>query len=229
MFSLVYAATNTAYCYALISLELAESRILHAAPADTRPRTPLVSFCTVQLRTLCATRFLATLCLSTTSGPGPRELPDFWGVHGLPPCPIPQKGSGSTNIGKWTKYPHREMGKTFSPSYSSSQITYVEAKARKFYRFHKERIAFTASTSLPTTKWNAIGRYQKSPLTTYWVSSFIVPTQQSVGNDLNVVLVVKIAKSISSDFYLTNSRKIFKLKVDVCSKRFLTRICTFSS
>ena len=53
VFSLTYIATDTAYCQVLISLELAESRILAPAPADTRPRTPLVSFCTVQLRTFC--------------------------------------------------------------------------------------------------------------------------------------------------------------------------------
>ena len=46
-------------------------------PVDTRPRTPLISFCTVQLRTLCAAHSLATLCLSTTSGPDPGELPGF--------------------------------------------------------------------------------------------------------------------------------------------------------
>ena len=64
VFFLVYAATDTAYCYALTSLGLAESRILPAAPADTRSRTPLISFCTVQLQTLCAACSLATLCLS---------------------------------------------------------------------------------------------------------------------------------------------------------------------
>ena len=47
VFSVVCAATDTAYCQILISLGLAESRILPAAPADTRPRTPLISFCTV--------------------------------------------------------------------------------------------------------------------------------------------------------------------------------------
>ena len=46
---------------------------------DTRPRTSLISFCTVQLRTLSAAHFLATLCLFTTSGPDPGELSDFWG------------------------------------------------------------------------------------------------------------------------------------------------------
>ena len=51
----------------LIFLGLAESRILLAVPADTRPRTPLISFCTVQLRILCSTHFLTTLCLLTTS------------------------------------------------------------------------------------------------------------------------------------------------------------------
>ena len=56
---------------------LAESRILPAAPADTCPRTPLMSFCTVQLRTLSATRFLAILCLSTNSGPDPGEFRGF--------------------------------------------------------------------------------------------------------------------------------------------------------
>ena len=59
------------------SVGLAESRILPAVPADTRPRTPLISFCTVQLWTLCVARSLATLCLSTISCPGPRELPGF--------------------------------------------------------------------------------------------------------------------------------------------------------
>ena len=72
---------------------IAESRILHAAPVDTRPRTPLISFCTVQLRTLCAARSLATLCLSTTSGPGPGELPGFWGSMVSRHAPIPRKGS----------------------------------------------------------------------------------------------------------------------------------------
>ena len=44
------------------------------ASVDTRPRTPLISFCTVQLRTLCAAHSLATLYLFTTSGPDPGEL-----------------------------------------------------------------------------------------------------------------------------------------------------------
>ena len=77
--SLVFAATDTAFFQVLISLGLAESKILPAAPVDTRPRTPLISFCTVQLQTLCAAHSLATLCLFTTSGPDPGELPGFWG------------------------------------------------------------------------------------------------------------------------------------------------------
>ena len=52
----------------LISLGLAESRILPAAPADTRSRTPLISFCTVQLRTLCAAYF-STSVLSVSLRP----------------------------------------------------------------------------------------------------------------------------------------------------------------
>ena len=42
-----------------------------------RLRTPLISFCTVQLWTLCVTRSLAIFCLSTTSVPGPVEFPHF--------------------------------------------------------------------------------------------------------------------------------------------------------
>ena len=60
-------------------LGLAELKILPAAPVDTRPRTPLISFYTVQLRTLCAAHSLATLYLFTTSGPDPGELLGFWG------------------------------------------------------------------------------------------------------------------------------------------------------
>ena len=79
IFPLVFAATDTAYCYALMSVGLAESKILPAPPANTRPGTPLISFCTVQLRTFCTARSLTIFCLYTTSGPGPGELPSFWG------------------------------------------------------------------------------------------------------------------------------------------------------
>ena len=47
----------------LIFLGLAESRILPAVPADTRPRTPLISFCTVQRRTLRRSIFGDSLSL----------------------------------------------------------------------------------------------------------------------------------------------------------------------
>ena len=74
---------------------LAESRILLAAPVETRPRTPPISFCTVQLRTLFAAHSLATLCLCTTSGPDPGELPGLWGSMVFRHAPIPWKGSGN--------------------------------------------------------------------------------------------------------------------------------------
>ena len=92
--SFVYAATDTAFCEVLISLGLADTRILPAAPVDTRPRTPLISFCTVQLRTLCAAHSLATLCLCTTSGPDLGELPGFWCSMVFRYAPIPRKRSG---------------------------------------------------------------------------------------------------------------------------------------
>ena len=97
VFSLVYAATDTAFCLVLIFLGLAESRILPAESADTRPRTPLISFCTVHLRTLCAAHSLASLCLFTTSGLGPGEFPGFWGSMVHRHAPIRRKGLGNNN------------------------------------------------------------------------------------------------------------------------------------
>ena len=70
----------------LLSLELEESRILYAAPAAIRSRSPLNTFCTVQLRTLWQ------LSVSTTSGPGPWEFPGFWGPMVFCHAPIPRMG-----------------------------------------------------------------------------------------------------------------------------------------
>ena len=95
VFFVVFAATDTAYCQALVSLGLAEFFL--AAPVDTRPRTPLISFCTVQLRTLYAAHSLATLCLSTTSASGPEKFPGFWGSMVFRHVPIPSKGSDNNN------------------------------------------------------------------------------------------------------------------------------------
>ena len=93
--SLVFAATDTAFCWVLISLGLAESRILPAAPVDTRPRTPLISFCTVQLRTLCAAHSLSTLYLSIYDlWSRPWGVSRLLGSHGVPSCPHPSEGVG---------------------------------------------------------------------------------------------------------------------------------------
>ena len=81
----------------LRSSYLSRLRILPAAPADTRPWTSFISFCTVQLRTPCAAHSLATLCLSTTYGPGPGKLHGFWGSTVFRHAPIPRKGSGNRN------------------------------------------------------------------------------------------------------------------------------------
>ena len=94
---LVFAATNTACCSAFVLLGLAKSGILHATLADIRPRTPLISFCTVQLRILCSTRSLATLSLRKTSGLSPGELPGFWGSMVFHHTPIPRKRLGNNN------------------------------------------------------------------------------------------------------------------------------------
>ena len=96
VFFLVLTATDTAFCYTLISLELAESRILQAAPVITRPRILLIPFCTVQLRALCAVRSLATLCILTSS-PGPDKLLGLWRSLFFRQGPNPRKVSGSIN------------------------------------------------------------------------------------------------------------------------------------
>ena len=51
--------------------------------------------CTVQLETLCVARSLAILYLFATSGPGPRELPGFWGSMVFRHAPILRKGSSN--------------------------------------------------------------------------------------------------------------------------------------
>ena len=83
--------------YTRVSLGLAESRILWAAPADIRLRTLFISFSTVQLWILCTARYLETLCLSIASSPGPKELPDFWGSMVFCHAIIPRKVSGNNN------------------------------------------------------------------------------------------------------------------------------------
>ena len=50
-----------------------------------------------QLRTICAAYSLATLCLSTISGPDPGELPGFWGLMVFLHAPIRRRGSGNNN------------------------------------------------------------------------------------------------------------------------------------
>ena len=70
-------------------------KCLLAVPADTCPRTLLISFCTVQLRTLCTAHSLATLYPCTTSDPDPGELLGFWGSMVFRHAPIRRKGSGN--------------------------------------------------------------------------------------------------------------------------------------
>ena len=106
--SLIFTATDTAF-YVLISLGLAESIIFPGVPLDICPRTPLISFCTVQQWTFCSTHSLATLCLSTTSGPDPGELPGFWSSMVFCHAPIPQKGSGKQQQQQKSGYKKTEV------------------------------------------------------------------------------------------------------------------------
>ena len=68
--------------------------MLPAAPVDTRPRTPLILFCTVQLRSLCAAHSYGDSLSLYDLWPEPGELPSFWGSMVFRHAPIPRKGPG---------------------------------------------------------------------------------------------------------------------------------------
>ena len=56
-----------------------------------------LSFCTVQLRTLCPPCFLAIFCLSTTSSPCPGEFPGYRCSMVFRDALIPREGLGNNN------------------------------------------------------------------------------------------------------------------------------------
>ena len=91
-FSLVFAATDTSYCLALISLGLAESRILLEAPADTRPRTPLISFSNVQQQNICAAGALWRLSVSLLRLVQTLGSCSAFGLHDLSRCSHSSEG-----------------------------------------------------------------------------------------------------------------------------------------
>ena len=72
---------------------------------NTRLRTLLISFCTVQLQTFCAAYSLATLSFSLTSGPDPEELPGFWGSMVFHHVPFLGRGQVITTIFSVSDFP----------------------------------------------------------------------------------------------------------------------------
>ena len=70
--------------------------------------------CTVQLRTLCVARSLAIFCLSTTSGPGPEELPGCWSFMVFHHQLIPRKGRVTTTTAKLKLQTHYYVTKGVS-------------------------------------------------------------------------------------------------------------------
>ena len=74
---------QTQHSASRIFLELAQSIILHVVPVIIRPKTPFISFCTVQtIDSLRCLLFGNSLSLSGLwSSPG--ELLGLWGLHGL--------------------------------------------------------------------------------------------------------------------------------------------------
>ena len=94
--SLIFAETDTAYCLALISLELVKSKILHAAPVFIRPRTSLISSCTVQLWRLCSSLTGNSLSLYDLWC-RPWRVAGFWDSIVFCHAPILRKGLGINN------------------------------------------------------------------------------------------------------------------------------------
>ena len=89
VFSLVFAATDTAFFQVLISLGLAESRILPAAPLDT---SHLILHCpaTDSWRRSLFGDSLSLYDLWSR----PWRVAQLLGLHGLPPCPHPSERVG---------------------------------------------------------------------------------------------------------------------------------------
>ena len=77
----------------LLSLESAESRILHAQPEYTRHWTLVILFFTVQLRCLCAACFFTTLCLYDLRFK-PWGVARLLGLHGVLPWSDTSEGVG---------------------------------------------------------------------------------------------------------------------------------------
>ena len=61
---------------------------------DTRPRTPFISFCIVQLRTLCAARFFGDFLSLYDLWSRPWGVARLLELHGLPPCSHPSEWVG---------------------------------------------------------------------------------------------------------------------------------------
>ena len=90
--------------------------------ADTRPRTPLISFCTIQLRTFCAAHFLATLSLSTTSGSDPGELPGFWSPWSSAMPPSLGRGGVINDNNNYNRYPFSSLCQKMNDNSSATDF-----------------------------------------------------------------------------------------------------------
>ena len=97
VFSLIYAANEHSLLLSSYLSRIGKMRILPAMTVWTLVPGHLSSHSALSSYRLCAAHPLATLCLSTTFGPGPGELPSFLGSMVFHHVPIPWKGSGDNN------------------------------------------------------------------------------------------------------------------------------------
>ena len=94
---LSFAAMERAFCSTLIFPELAKLILIHAVPAVVRPRSPPISFCTVQLQSLCVACSLATLTFLCDLRFRLLKVFQILGLQGLLPYTQPSAESGNNN------------------------------------------------------------------------------------------------------------------------------------
>ena len=96
--SLVFTATDTAFCYTLYLSRICRSKNPIRSTCDHPTQNSFLFYFALSSYELGASCFLATLCLSTTSGPGHGMLLGFWGSVVFRHVPISRKRSNNSTI-----------------------------------------------------------------------------------------------------------------------------------
>ena len=96
--SLVFTATDTAFCYTLYLSRICRSKNPIRSTCDHPTQNSFLFCSALSSYELGASCFLATLCLSTISGPGHGMLPGFWRSVVFRHVPISRKRLNNNTI-----------------------------------------------------------------------------------------------------------------------------------